>query len=44
MATGRPHICGYCITGHHHQCRGVTVFEEKRWVCSCPHDVEGVAV
>jgi hypothetical protein len=28
--------CGFCMTGHHHNCKPVINYYEKTWVCECP--------
>lgn len=30
-------ICGFCMTGHHWNCKKIITYYEKIWVCDCPH-------
>jgi hypothetical protein len=27
--------CGWCITGHHDQCKDHIVYYGKTWICTC---------
>lgn len=28
-------LCGYCMTGHHKECKPVIKYYEKEWYCYC---------
>ena len=30
-------ICGFCMTGHHWNCKKTITYYEKTWACECPH-------
>jgi hypothetical protein len=30
-------VCGFCNTGHHHNCKKEIKYYEKIWVCECSH-------
>ncbi len=32
--SGRP-MCGFCMTGHHENCRPVIKYYDKEWHCYC---------
>lgn len=34
------YLCGWCITGHHDQCRGPIDYEGSTWECVCTHKEE----
>lgn len=31
---GRP-MCGFCMTGHHENCKPKIVWYDKEWLCYC---------
>jgi hypothetical protein len=35
MSEERKHKCGWCITGHHKNCKVVTTYFDKEWRCEC---------
>jgi len=30
-------ICGFCMTGHHQNCKKTITYYEKVWICECQH-------
>lgn len=28
-------VCGFCMTGHHENCRPEIVYYDKTWLCGC---------
>lgn len=39
----KKHVCGFCITKNHNQCRQEIVYYENRWECECECPLEDVA-
>ena len=31
----QDHICGFCITGHHENCKPKISWYDKEWLCHC---------
>jgi hypothetical protein len=31
----RGQLCGWCMTGHHKDCKKVVEYYDKKWYCEC---------